>query len=454
MRKFLLLPAMLLALSAGAFDEGTNGELVTGSTVPGVGGLFPHFNPNAGSGAGSDPSANLRIIAKANHQYRDGGFVAVDSVRYEYGSGRGSVPDDERINEDDYVLFDLSTKYNFNSSIWGYERSELREQYYTNDNKVSQLIYKNWHVGNNDWKNSERYTYSYDATGKMQKSVQQLWYGQLWTNDINSTLSYDGNNNVVNMQALTYRVSFDYDANNNLVKMEDQVWSQGGWVNSERKTYTYSGTDLTQYILEQWSGSDWVKAKRWTYVYDSKGNITQTTEYTWTGLWLANYQHEYTYDGNNKMLEDIKKLWSTSATAFENVSKEVRVYNFKSLPVSVTTFGWDGQKWAHTSGNTKINFYYEEYVPSSVNNIPIATITELYPVPAIDKLTIKMHWDRPEVFTVSVLDMAGRIVLQQQEPAASEYKGSISVGQLPAGNYAVAVASANVRVVHKIVVAD
>ena len=454
MRKILLLPAMLMAFSALAFDEGTNGELVTGNTVPGVGGLFPHFNPNAGSGAGSDPTANLRVIARSYHLYRDAGFVAVDSVRYEYGSGRGSVPDDERINEDDYVLFDLSTKYNFNSSIWGYERSELREQYYTNDNKVKQLIYKNWHAGSNDWKNSERYTYTYDATGKMEKSVQQLWYGQLWQNDINSTLSYDGNNNVVNMQALTYRVSFDYDVNNNLVKMEDQVWSQGAWVNSERKTYTYTGTNLVQYIQEQWSGSDWVKTKRWTYVYDANDNITQTTEYTWTGLWLPNYQHEYKYDGNNKMLEDVKKLWNTTTTAFDNSSKEVRTYNFKSLPVSVITYSWNGQGWAHTSGNTKTNFYYEEYVPSSVNTIPLATITEMYPVPANDKLTIKMQWERPEVFTVSVIDMAGRVVFLQQEPAVREYMGTIPVSNLPAGNYAVAIVSPNAQLMRKIVVAD
>ena len=75
-------------------------------------------------------------------------------------------------------------------------------------------------------------------------------------------------------------------------------------------------------------------------------------------------------------------------------------------------------------------------------------------MPANDKLTIKMQWERPEAFTVSVIDMAGRVVFLQQEPAVREYMGTIPVSNLPAGNYAVAIGSPNAQLMRKIVVAD
>src|SRR5690606_18797881 len=137
--------------------------------APVIGGMFPHFTPGA-NGAGAPTTQNFRLIAKAHSVYNDGGFVAVDSIAYQYGSGRGGVPNPDQLENDEKILFDISTKFKFNANTWGYVNSQQREQYYTGNN-VNQLIYKDWDIAKGIWKYKERYRYEYDQTGKMERSV-------------------------------------------------------------------------------------------------------------------------------------------------------------------------------------------------------------------------------------------------------------------------------------------
>ncbi|MCB9045525.1 MAG: T9SS type A sorting domain-containing protein [Chitinophagales bacterium] len=443
MRKILLFPALLLICSsaiAGSDDNVTS--------APQVGGMFPHFN---GGALNQSVSADLRLIAKTYLSYKDAGFVPTDSTTYSYGANRGSVPNPDNLNNDDHILFDESVNYKFNASIWGYENNKQRVQYFTGK-KVDQLIYKNWHPSDATWKNAERYLYKYDNNGKMTSSVLQLWYGTLWTQDMVSTLSYDNSNNVVNMNSTTYAVDFVYDQNNNLVRIEDKVWSSGGLVSNQRKNYLYVGNDVVEYTLEVWDNSSWTKISKWKYAYDAMGNVISNTEQKWDGItWVNVKQNLYYYDSDNNKTEDIEMTWDNNSVSFVNNRREVIKYNNKSLPEVVTDFSWNNG-WVHKSGDISIHYYYEQYDPTSVDELITDADMVVYPVPANSNLNINLKWDQPQDFNLVLTDMYGRTIFFQHEDTKVAYHRSIPVSDLPTGNYVLAVSGSNGIISQKIAI--
>ena len=445
MRKLLLSSALVITiLQANAGQEDFQPS-ATGA--PPVGGLFPHF----GLGAGPNVAipVNQRMIAKTYLQFSNGNFVPVDSITYKYSNGRGSIPNSDDINNDEHVLFDMSTTYVFDLPAAGYENSRQRVQHFT-DNKVNELVYKKWHDLTSTWKNAERYIYTYDNAGKMHSSLLQLWYGTLWTNDMNSVLNYDNNNNVVQMNSPTYTIDFVYDQNNNLILIEDKILSQGGgWSNNERKKYQYNGNEVSEYILEKWINGNWTSISKWEYTHDGQFNLTSATEYTWNaGIWVQALQEQYVYDQDDNLLRSIEKVWNSSTGAFVNSKMEERTYNSSDLPVMVTTYTWNGsgQNWIYGAGDIQVRYYYEIYFPTSVNTIAVAGEMTVFPVPATEVVNIAFTLESPRDIAITLTDVTGRIVYTQQARAVSSYKQAIPVHQLPSGNYALHVSGQGVNI--------
>lgn len=437
MRKLLLSSALfILAFSAQAGQDDLSAN-VTGAPV--VGGLFPHFGLGANAGA-AEPQSH-RLIAKVFLNYADAGFRLVDSTTYAYSNSRGSVPNEEDINNDNHILFDISTTYLFDPVSAAYQNNKQRIQEFTSANKVSELVYKKWHPVSSTWKNQERYIYTYDNNGKMYSSVLQLWYGTLWTNDINSVLHYDNNNNVVNMNSPTYTIDFVYDQDNNLVMIEDQVWGVGGWTKNERKTYSYVGDDVSQYVLAKWVNGAWANTSKWEYTYDSKSNVVLSTEYSWgSSGWAQVRQEEFVYDTNGNMLRSVEKTWDAGAGVFVNNKMEQRVYNIDSLLEKVITYTWNGNTWAHTNDDIEVRYYYEIYFPTSVRNIASGADLKLFPMPANDILHVALGGIVSGDVTVTIVDMSGKVVYRQPAQLSGNNSLSIPLHNLPAGNYALTAA--------------
>lgn len=437
MRKLLLLSALLI--SALQVYAGENDPQASVTGTPTVGGLFPHFGLGGNSGA-SIP-ANNRLIGKTFIQYSNGKFSPVDSITYSYSNGRGSVPNQLDVNNDDHILFDNSTTYEFNTAYWQYENSRKRIQYFA-DNKVSELIYQKWHTLTSAWKNSERYLYTYDNNGKMHSSLLQMWYGTLWTNNINSVLNYDHNNNIVQMNSSTYNIEFIYDNDNNLIMIEDKTWSQGGgWSNNERKRYTYTGDDVSVYVLEKWVNNAWVYSNKWEYAYDSNDNVISSLEYTWSGIaWQKLTEEAFVYDNNENMLQKTVKKWDAVSGAFINGSMEKRVYNNNNLPTEINSFTWNGAGWVNADGDIIIRYYYEQYFPTNVAAISGENPINLYPVPAMDFVNVNFTMDNRQDVNIAVADVTGRVVYAAQLEKVEHYNNAVSVSNLPAGVYSIKVA--------------
>ncbi len=451
MRKLLLSSALILAflqVNAGQDDQQAN---VTGS--PTVGGLFPHFGLAVGPNNGQQ--GIQRMIAKTKLVYGSGTFMQVDSTTYQYSNGRGSAPNPDEINNDDHVLFDLSTTFTFAPSVSAYEYSRLRTQHFNPDNKVTELLYKRWHNGTSGWKNTERYIYTYDNTGKMHSSKFEQWYSEQWTNSINSVLNYDNNNNIVQMNSVTYTIDFIYDQDNKLVMIEDRTRNQStGWTNNERKKYKYTGDQVAEYILEKWTNNSWTNISKSTYSYDTNDNLVLSTDYTWSGAgWQQTRQEEFVYDSNDNMLQNIEKVWDASSSSFINAKKEERIYNSYNLPTSITTYTWQSQGWAHANGDMTVRYYYEVYFPTSTGNIVATEEMQVYPVPASDVLYVAFRPQVPGEFTVSLTDMAGRVVYTVNSGYTTDFKQAVPVQSLSAGHYALQISGRGANLSRTVTVA-
>lgn len=451
MRKLLFLSAVLLINNFAFAGKEDLNNVTSNPTLPSV---FPHFNTGAGGSNNGAVKTHLRLVGKAYSIFNNGSFQPVDSVTYAYSNGRGGVPNPEDMNNDEHIYFDVSVKYLYQHMSASYTPYKQREQIFKNDN-VSQLTYLNWDVADSRWENDIKYVYRYDPSGKMSSSSMLRWYANLWTQSINSSLGYDNSNNVVKMNSTTYNVDFYYDANNNLIAVEDSVYSQsaGGWVKNERKQYSYAGSNVTEYVLAKWNGGNWVNEERYEYQYDANDNVIVNTSYSWSnGTWVNDKRHTYKYDANDNVLEDVTYYWNSNNSAFVEKKKEVREYNSQQLPVQLTTYTWGGSNWEHKYSDESIKYYYEYYTPLNIPSVVNGTGIKVYPIPANNQVSIDVDAISSMAYTVSIIDMTGKVIFQKDEPA-NHTTTVVPVSNFASGNYLISVSTDDNHYVNRMVVA-
>lgn len=437
MRKLLIVPALFISQLCLAYVGSEIGLDITKG--PDVGGHFPHFSTGGVSGAGSNGTSwqEMRLIGKTYLVYNNNGFVPQDSSIYKYSERRGGVPDLEKPNVDEHLLFDESIEYSYVHSTASYVNSKRRIQKFINK-QIEELVFQNWHTNSSDWKNAERYLYKYDMSGKMTSSNLQLWYGTLWTNNMNSTIGYDSKSNVVQLTNTTYQVDFIYDNNNNLVSMSDKVWQQGnGWVNNERKTYIYSGKDVIDYTQQEWTNGGWENKVRWTYTYNSSSELQTEHKYLWNSNnnWEKTTKYDYTYNTSGDIVELITSEWHAASAKYVNAKKEIRQYNSRRKIELLKTYTWQNNSWANSTSDYEIRYYYEFYDATIVDDVVASSELQLYPIPANDVLHVAIDWQEAKDVVMALYNMSGQLVYTQSKDAVKTYNDVLPVGQLPSGSY-------------------
>ncbi|MCB0700583.1 MAG: T9SS type A sorting domain-containing protein [Chitinophagales bacterium] len=438
----ILFAMLVLQLTASAGENPGNLTTTAGAQV---GDVFPHFSKSFGNGNAVEPGS--RLIGKTYLKYSGSAFAPIDSAQYIYGGNRGGSPSIDNPNKDDHILFDHSYVFVYNKTLNTYENATHREQKFGMDNRVEWLAYQFWNIPTMNWKNKERYVYTYEADGRMQASTLQQWYATMWTNNVNSILFYDADNRVTNMKSVVYSVEFDYDANTkNLKHIIDKNWNTAtqSWDNNERKSYQYNSKNaVTEFTLEVWNNSinGWVLVETWKFSYGSTGNLVSESEHLlWNGTtWTPNKRYKYAYQGGNET-QNIEEVWSSAANGYVENKKIVRAYNTYNQPVIFRTYSWNGNTWVFTTGDEEIHYYYETYDPTFVSQF-LASKPEMkvYPVPATSQVFVEFDMENKQDVNVYLTDMSGKIVYMTQDNAYGAYKKQIDVSNMPAGNYILSV---------------
>ena len=425
-----------------------------------------------------------RMVAMSLLDYANGtSYTLKDTTTLSYTGDRGH---DSAMT---IVKFDNSlTQAVVVDSLENISRSS---QTFDSDNNISTTILEFWNSGTNSWNNAKHTSYTYDSDNNMLTATIQNWNAgtNSWENDIKENYTYDGNNNVITRVTqqwddvfLTWANSgrhiYEYNWNNDQVMYVFQYWDMGtsAWVNLSKTTSVYLGIDLTTRLNQNWSSgtNSWINIDKNVFSYDPNHHaLTDVHQYFVGGVWQNSTKNLYSYIGDD-VVTSIMQSWDFGTMSWENNTRQLRTYDadhnvtmvvyqnynngtsdfendsrvqytYNSFNQTTSMWGerWNAGIWQVTTTDTKNNYYYEEYGTNSVAGTATVADFNLYPVPAQSFVRIEKNWNTPQAFTVSIIDLQGRLVRSYSEKATASYSRSIDVNQLPAGNYVIKIATAN-----------
>jgi len=371
-----------------------------------------------------------------------------------------------------------------------YNRDRTYNHYVGSNNNIDTSTYQTYDTVLIAYKNYSRNIYTFDANNNTLTNLTDYWVASAWRDSTEHLYTYDGGNNM-----LTDTSKNLGNSNNNNVTVYHYTsgtldtstsynWSGGSYAltNNSRRTVYYLNTsskpDST--VTYGWStgSSTWNANNKIHYIY-SGGNVTiDTNKSLFGGTWYVSTDN-YTYSGTN-MTSDTAK--ANIGTGFANTSLYVMTYDGSSNETSCEKYSLVSAAWRDTAlytntynsynqntmymtqtrlGGTSWGFsrtsngfggynydvmnlyYYSTYNdPTSVQPLGANNTNgnlKLYPVPANNMLNIDLSWNNTQSSVIAIYDMTGRLWMQWQAENTSNYKHTVYISQLPAGNYIVKV---------------
>ena len=285
-------------------------------------------------------------------------------------------------------LTDIQQNWNTATSSWDNSSKDIYT-YDVNNNKITDT-YQNWNTVTSTWDNSSKNTYGYNVANKVTQGIGQSW------NTVTS--SWDNN----------YRDTYTYDASNNELTHTYANWngSTSSWDNNSLTTSTYgpSNEKLTQ-IIQNWN--------------------------TGTSSW-DNYQKDTysSFAGTNPQLQ-IEQTWNTGTSSWDNKTRYQSTYNSFGQYLTFIADSWNiGGFWQGASGDQIDHLYYETYATDVKSLTSKGGSANVYPVPASNVLNIDLNWNEPQAFTVSIIDLQGRVSRAWNVTATANYHTAIDVSQM------------------------
>ena len=174
--------------------------------------------------------------------------------------------------------------WNTSTSTWQIANNEVNT--YDNNDYLIQEIQENYNNGSLNSRN--RYTYTNNASGIMQQSLQESWNltTQVW-NQVS-------------------RTNYTYNVNGKVILALTEVWINNAWVQAYKENYSY---DVNNYLINQ--------------IY-SYANIS-------TGQWIYSMQYFYTNLANGKISQISYQSWNSTTNAWENSSRDTYFYGTSSV---------------------------------------------------------------------------------------------------------------------------
>ncbi|HEY9178006.1 MAG TPA: T9SS type A sorting domain-containing protein, partial [Flavipsychrobacter sp.] len=401
--------------------------------------------------------AQMRLMAKAHRMYSTTGNIIEDSVRYFHSGTKGSSAGKYKIPE--FELMEDSMHV-FTKSGTGVKWTGRRVSTYTGTD-FDQSIYYTWSDSANNWRNSLRTRIKYKSAKPDTVFYDSWGFGNNWRSS--SCMVYTwSSNNVATCTRLTYsfggggnppgwrfnrRWSYAYSGNNETELIEAK-YSGGNWVDSFKRTTTYTTGRITDVSTYKYSGGNWLDDTKSTYAYDGNSRLLTIKRDIYVSVWEPNRIDTFIYVPSNSNYADTMVRYSFFLGNFLNDGKYAYKRLYDGRPTELLSMSWDNTQWKQTNNQDSIdNWYYNwgvnvEKVESLNNNINI------YPSPANNTIHIKLDvatQDKHVQF--AIMDMQGRVVKNWSEYSKDET--TMTVNELPSGNYILQVEDGSFRGVRK-----
>ncbi len=336
-------------------------------------------------------------------------------------------------------------------SIIGYSKNPSNQQFnipgsknmfiYDINGNINNVSFFTWDSQTNSWfkRNDQQYsnngktiiatdytvnksktitTLSYNSTGKLILSQSLHWNYVMnqWIDTTRYTYDYNANNQISsivktihvttpNQFLYEFKYKYTYNSNNLLILFEHKTYNYNTqlWQNYDKKEYTYnsSGEKVSE-ICSEWYYTNWELLCKDDYSYDSQGNLTLDFIYFWLiNKWDPDQKLEYQYDNNNNMIEVRRGGFNTNGQ-FVYYERNRRMYDLSvssnQLILPPSLIGQFNNKLTERegdqrNGNTwnqtnKILYFYSNISITAIEDSDQLKI-ELYPNPAQSYINIK-----------------------------------------------------------------
>ena len=412
--------------------------------------------------------SSSRLIARANLKHNGALFVPTDSTVYTFGSiNRGG-------DLNHTMKHDLSTTWLY-VGFTSFQNQYRTLQTFDSHNNVTSMTNQYWDGGT--WIMDGKMLYNYDAKNRLKSNIKQTWGGTVWLNVTRDTNVYNDANQLITVQTGTWvnntssfdstsGVDYTYDAvTNNLVnETAYDILSTSGRYFNTATDYVY--TNINQLLSATYSKSStglltsFKSDRRVTNAYDSVGNmISRFVEKFDLPNYVWRNDSFCTFTGfvNHMPLSQVVKYWdNTGGGSWMNRWQHTYSYNTANQLTSEIKESWNvGGFWEFAAGDPRTNYYYGAYTSvAAVKNLSNANgDASIYPVPAQSMLHIDVKWENAQAATISIMDMAGRVIQSWEAPYGTDYRSAISINDLATGNYIVNISGTNGQIVKQISVA-
>ncbi|MFA6152451.1 MAG: T9SS type A sorting domain-containing protein [Chitinophagaceae bacterium] len=396
---------------------------------------------------GKTTALNSRLIAEGYREFDGSVFSLNDTMRASYTGARGGDL------KSDYLKYDLLT---------GYDVSTGTPTVYYVENQLFDVQDNIIYNKTADWDNSvmmmvdySRDYFSYNTDNKRIQDSAQQWDGSAWENYNRTTFTYSASKMVASETAeqwngtaweYTNRTIYTYTAADKVATTQVEFWTGSGWLPFAKLSNTYdaiTGTLTTELIEIDMTGSGTMEPYSLTkYVYDAAKNAIIEDQQGWnssSSAWENNFTRLNTFDASgNKTITIESYRDDVSGMITDTFTRNLYTYNsYKQMTRDESQqFDPATHAFVTTPGDYRDTYYYEEFSPAGIKENPEAKATvNLYPVPARDVLNITANMETAQAITISVSDIQGRVMQTVSLPSASSVNTSISVENIPSGNY-------------------
>ena len=180
-------------------------------------------------------------------------------------------------NSSKKVLTELSELYL--GSAW--QNTSLKTNTYNGSGYLTNSLTQSWDIASSTYKNSAQANYTNNANGTPSQVINQTWNGvNAWTNSLRFTYTYNASGKI-------------------LTTVVDQ-WLSGNWVSLQKESNTYDGSGyLTNVLSQLWNSgtSNWGNNTQSNYSNNTDGTPHQVINQSWDGIstWINTDRMTFTY---------------------------------------------------------------------------------------------------------------------------------------------------------------
>lgn len=277
-----------------------------------------------------------------------------------------------------------------------------------NNNKIILVKSTLLNLMTNQWENNNMNEYAYDSKGNNTYYRESDWNSNSNNYEPNTSYSY------------TYNLS-------NKVTMEIDTIFGGSTPQINKTDYSYdSKGNNTLKTTYNWDGTTWQKSSKDEYTFDANNNNTLHISYNWNTTWVGNEKIEYTMDASGNPISTITYSWNITLNQWINKQKRSATFNSsinisdvavlfaqhgnavsiinQNAPTNQISQNYTNGQWVNDS---KTNYYYKDFAPStSIKEMKLLQ-TNVYPNPSSGNFTVSAN----QAFTkIDVYDITGKLV--------------------------------------------